>query len=220
MKPGRTIIIGDVHGCIRELDDLLKVLDVVPGRDRLLFIGDLINKGPDSAAVLHRFYDLRAESILGNHEYNLLRQARGESRRSRSYHRLREALGKKWDTWLSRFETWPLYVRTSDWTLVHAGLDPGRPLEKTSAETLVTIRTWDKKGRDLQDPKNPPWFDFYGKDHLVVFGHWAALGGVVRPNVIGLDTGCVYGNRLSAVVLPERDVVSVPARKTYVKVRS
>lgn len=218
MKTGRTIIIGDVHGCIRELDDLLGQLDVIPGRDRIIFVGDLINKGPRSVAVLRRFDELRAESILGNHEYNLLRQARHGGRLTGSYRRLKKQLGKAWDRWVAAIADWPAYLRTEEWTVVHAGLVPGRPLETTPPRDLVTIRTWDGKGRTLQDPRNPPWFEFYQDDHLVIFGHWAALGGVVRPNVIGLDTGCVYGNRLSALVLPDRDIVSVPAHRAYVPV--
>lgn len=215
MKTGRTIIIGDVHGCPRELDDLLHLLNVIPGRDRVVFVGDLINKGPNSAAVLRRFRKLRAESILGNHEYNLLRQARDGARPTRAYRRLKKDLGSNWDRWVAAIADWPAYIRTEEWTVVHAGLVPGRPLEETPPRDLVSIRTWDGKGRSLQDPKNPPWFEFYEDDHLVIFGHWAALGGVVRHNVIGLDTGCVYGNRLSAVVLPDREVVSVPARRAY-----
>ena len=64
----------------------------------------------------------------------------------------------------------------------------------------------------------PPWFDFYTDDKLVVFGHWAAQEGVVRENAIGLDTGCVYGKKLTALVLPERELVSVKARKQYCEI--
>ena len=99
--------------------------------------------------------------------------------------------------------------------LVHAGLVPGLHPDQTAPWDLVTIRTWDGEGEDLKNPDNPPWFDFYEGDDLVVFGHWAALGGISRSNVIGLDTGCVYGGELSCLILPERKFVRVSAERQY-----
>ena len=64
---GRTVIIGDVHGCHNELEDLLDQIDVNPSVDNILFIGDLINKGPNSLAVVERYRSLQATSLLGNH---------------------------------------------------------------------------------------------------------------------------------------------------------
>ena len=60
-----------------------------------------------------------------------------------------------------------------------------------------------------------PWYESYTGETTVVFGHWARPEPVVRENAIGLDTGCVYGGRLTAVILPERNLVSVPAKRAY-----
>lgn len=69
-------------------------------------------------------------------------------------------------------------------------------------------------------PDNPPsnnlaWFEFYRGPKLFVFGHWAQLGGIVRENVVGLDTGCVYGKKLSALILPDREIITVKAKSNY-----
>ena len=212
----RTLVIGDVHGCIDELDALLDRLRADPDADRIVFVGDLVNKGPDSPAVYARFQELKAEAILGNHELRLLEQADRPRERDRSYAALEQAFGPKaWREFVKDIRGWPSFLDSPGWLVVHAGLVPGVAPADTPPEILANIRTWDGTGRDLQAGDNPPWFEFYRDGQLVVFGHWAALGGVVRDNVIGLDTGCVYGYRLSALVLPERAICSVAAERAY-----
>ena len=220
MQPQRTIIIGDVHGCHTELQMLLEQLNVRPVHDRLIFVGDLINKGPDTRAVYKTYRTLGAVAILGNHEYALLQRWEQRWPRSKSYHRLEEEFGSEFEEFVQEVSTWPLYIDTPDYTIVHAGLIPDKHLRDSDPRILVSIRTWDGEGKDLRDPRNPPWFDLYEGDKLVVFGHWAALGGMSRDRVIGLDTGCVYGKALTALVLPERTLVSVPAQKAYCPIRN
>ena len=107
---------------------------------------------------------------------------------------------------------------------VHAGLLPNKKPQQMDLEDLVKIRK-------ITDPQNPKilksWFDFYKGKKLVVFGHWAALNGIVKENVIGLDTGCVYGKKLTALVLSDsasspnsskREIVSVQAKKQYLAI--
>lgn len=210
----RTLIIGDVHGCSAELDDLLSELKP-QSDDRVLFIGDLINKGPDSRGVVQRFWDLGASSVLGNHELRLL-----ELNRTTPKHpyvlQMKGALGPDYDRFLKDIGTWPIWIEEPDFIAVHAGLVPGKSLKKSTAAELCLIRTWDGEGKNLKAAGNPPWYDFYKGKKPVVFGHWAALHGLFdHPRVMGLDTGCVYGGTLSAVILPTWEVVSVPARKVY-----
>lgn len=114
---------------------------------------------------------------------------------------------------------WPLWIEENGLMLVHAGLVPGLHPSQTDPWMLVTIRTWDGLGCDLFNENHPPWFDFYDGRDLVVFGHWAALGGLVREHVIGLDTGCVYGGMLSCLILPERRFVRVKAREAYCAIK-
>jgi hypothetical protein len=203
----RTIIMGDVHGCIDELQEMIGTIDYRPSEDRLIFIGDLVNKGPASREVYEYFLTLEAESILGNHEWYLIEQARARKQTWPSYKRLRKEFGTTFDSFVETVETWPLFIRGEGFAAVHAGKVPDETLEESSARDLTNIRTWGKKSK--------PWFDFYEDPELIVFGHWASLGGLDRPNVVGLDTGCVYGGALSALVLPERKILRIPAKKIY-----
>ena len=117
--------------------------------------------------------------------------------------------------------SFPHFLEEENFIVVHAGLLPNKKPQQTDLEDLVKIRK-------IADPKNPKilksWFDFYTAKKLIVFGHWAALNGIVRDNAIGLDTGCVYGKKLTALILsdfasspnsPKREIVSVQAKKQY-----
>ncbi len=212
----RTIIIGDVHGCDKELAALLKEVGANPQQDKILFIGDLINKGPSSRGAWELFREMKASSILGNHELSMLELVKGRlHKHGKYYSKLQQDFGRYFTDFVLDVSQWPLWYEDGNLMLVHAGLVPGLHPDQSDPWHLVTIRTWDGKGEDLKHPANPPWFDFYAGDELVVFGHWAALGGLDRPRVIGLDTGCVYGGKLSCLILPERRIVSVPAKKAY-----
>ena len=219
----RIIFIGDVHGCRLELDALLHQLDPGP-KDRVIFIGDLVNKGPDSMGVMRRFHETkrvcRTEAVLGNHELRLLDDKR-QRRESATTQRMRAEFGPRFKKMLRDIGKFPAFIEKQDWVAVHAGLVPGRAPSDTSAAALCNIRTWDGAGEDLQDRSNPAWFDVHEGGRPVVFGHWAELRGVLdRDHVIGLDTGCVYGGKLTACVFKGRDpeareIVSVPALKPY-----
>ncbi len=212
----RTILIGDVHGCHRELEALLEKLKLVPGEDRVWFVGDLINKGPSSRAVWELYRQSQGQAILGNHELSFLEVASGRPHKHEKYFKkLKKDFGPQFDSFLQDVRSWPLWMEDRDLMMVHAGLIPGKHPDATDPWALTCIRTWDGKGEDLQNESNPPWFDFYEGTKLLVFGHWAALGGLDRPNIIGLDTGCVYGGSLTALVLPERRLVRVKAFETY-----
>jgi len=213
---GRIIIIGDVHGCYAELAQLLREVHVVAGRDRVIFLGDLINKGPDSARVWDLFRSVRGESIMGNHEWSMLQLLDGNGNRHAKYkERLEHHFGKALPAFVRSVRKWPFWIDVGDYMLVHAGLVPGKHPSQTDPWILTTIRTWDGIGKDLLHPRNPPWFDLYEGEQTVVFGHWAALGGLQRSRVIGLDTGCVYGGMLTALVLPERRFVRIQAQEPH-----
>lgn len=216
MTEQRTIIIGDVHGCYRELAMLLREVDANPPSDRLLFLGDLINKGPSSRGVWELFQSVNGVSIVGNHELSMLKILDGEPNRHEKYiDDLHRDFDGELDAFAAAVRRWPLWIEEDGLMLVHAGLVPGLHPSRTDPWTLVSIRTWDGVGKDLFNSAHPPWYDFHTGQSLVVFGHWAALGGLIREHVIGLDTGCVYGGMLSCLILPERRFVRVKARQAY-----
>lgn len=208
-KEQRTIVIGDVHGCFQELQDLLRAVDARP-EDRLISVGDLICKGPDSRAVLEWAMTApNLECVLGNHELRFLNcWRRGVPPDVKPYDFATfKQVGSLYERAMASISRWPLTLSGPGFLVVHAGFDPREDIEWQSDVQLTNLR----RLRDTLEP----WYEKYREDHLVVFGHWAKPEPVVRRNAIGLDTGCVYGGALTALVLPERRLVSVPARAVY-----
>jgi bis(5'-nucleosyl)-tetraphosphatase (symmetrical) len=262
-----TYAIGDLQGCFEPLERLLKSIAFDASRDRLWFVGDLVNRGPDSEACLRFVKSLgeAAVAVLGNHDLHLLCVAEGVEPAGRrdtldgilAAPDLRDLLD-----WLRQR---PLLHGEGAFALVHAGLLPewsvGRALS-LAAEVEARLRGRDYRGllermygdeparwsESLQgierlrvvinamtrlrvcdasgamvlrfkgEPGEAsdgwiPWYDVAGRasaDHTILFGHWSALGFVARPNLVGLDSGCVWGRSLTAMRLHDRAVFQVP----------
>ncbi len=208
----RTIIIGDIHGCASELELLLKKVEVSKG-DELIAVGDLVRKGPDSGSVLSWAMETpNLSCVLGNHEARLLdRWVAGEiPSPSTPDEEILRQLGDRYDAAMAFIKSWPLYLERDGFFVVHAGIDPRIPtLAEQSRRDLTTIR--------VPEGMSIPWYEAYTDNRLAVFGHWAQPVPIIRPNAIGLDTGCVYGGALTALILPEKRLVSVPASQEYQK---
>ncbi len=206
----RTIVIGDVHGCLDELSDLLRLVSASP-EDRLISVGDLICKGPDSRGVLDWAMSTpNVECVLGNHELRFLEHwRRGLVPDVKPYDlETYGSLADRFDACMRFIDRWPALIAADDFLVVHAGFDPRlRSYARQPVERLTHIRRLEDTGE--------PWYEAYEGRKLAVFGHWARPRPVVRPNAIGLDTGCVYGGELTALILPERRLVAVPARRVY-----
>ena len=215
----RTIIIGDIHGCLDEFERLLQKLAFDKNNDRLILVGDLIHKGPNSLGVLNKVKQLNCQTVLGNHEDNFIRSTRDPSFASASFEVLKKEMGREYSDWSQWMEKLPTYIEEDDFLVVHAGLRPGYHPKDTDRRILTRIRTWDGLGEVLFSKHDPPWFDFYDGKKLIIFGHWASLGLMIRPTTICLDSGCVYGKKLSAIILPERTLVQVNAKKVYEKIK-
>ena len=118
--------------------------------------------------------------------------------------------------WLSK--TSSLHRRKVIFIAVHAGLMPHTKLCDTPPHILMNIRTWDEKGIDLSNPKNKAWYEYYKGTLPIFYGHWARLGINIRDYTYGLDSGCVYGKKLSAYILEEKRLVQVNAKQVYCKI--
>jgi len=210
----RTLVIGDIHGCRDELEDLLEVFGYVAG-DRLFQTGDVVTRGPDTWGAVEMVSALGIRCVLGNQEARLL----STLRRPEATWSLRDR------EFLSRFQghalevallvrNWPLWREEPDFVLVHAGLQPGvcHPRDM-DPRVLLHVRTWGGPSGAFEDPANPAWFECDHWDKMTVFGHWADKGLVVRPGLRGLDTGCASGGRLSGWCPEEDRIYSVSARK-------
>lgn len=209
MEP-RVFAVGDIHGCVEKLHALLERLPLEP-EDTLVFLGDYINRGPDTRGVLDILLRIRARRpntvfLTGNHEF-ILRQyvETGDTK----YLQLLRELGV--EASLASYDDAPvhslgdlsfmpethrgflhelrLFYRWKEWLFVHAGVPEGRAPEECDPERLLTLR-----GTFLSDAWQGP--------QSVVFGHTPFLTPLVAKGKIGIDTGAVYGNLLTAVELP------------------
>ncbi len=214
-KNKRSLIIGDVHGCYDELILLLKKANYDPSRDVLYFVGDMINKGPRSKKVLEFIYQEKAFAVLGNHELALLRYHKQELDKDHQFHQLKLSLGDHYSFWAEWISSLPSFIETDEFFIVHGGKIPHKSFSESDKKTLCTIRTWDSIGEDFQNSKNPLWYEFYKEKKTIIYGHHAAKGLTIRENVIGLDSGCVYGRKLSLISFPQRKIYQVKAKKAY-----
>lgn len=231
-------IVGDVHGCIRTFERLLTEIRFDPASDELWCAGDLVNTGPHSPETLRLVRDLGARTILGNHDmYAMLAHTGAAPRRPDRLDALLTAPDA--DDLFAWLRTMPVLASFPGpggrpIRLVHAGLHPewGDPvatlsnahswtdadLRRPEIRFATRVRCCTEMGelaRHVGPPEEcqPPfraWDDFYRGDATVVHGHWARRGHYRRGRVIGLDSGCVYGNLLTAWC-PEADrIVQVP----------
>ena len=248
-------LVGDVQGCAGALDRLLDTIAFSASRDRLYVLGDLVNRGPASLAVLRRLRGLgdAAVCILGNHDWHLLAVAAGVRPRHRS-DTLDDILdAPDREVWLEWLRQRRMAVHAHGWLMVHAGVAPqwdlattlelaasleaalrsqppreflatmfgNRPAHWHDADSdaermrftlnaLTRIRYVDLAGAlDFETKDAPaaappgltPWFEVPGRGTAgvpIAFGHWASMGLVDRPGLLGLDSGCVWGRQLTA----------------------
>ncbi len=223
--PERIFVIGDIHGCLHKLELLWDRIDPNPGRDQLVFLGDYIDRGEDSVGVLDYLLELRnvypdTIFLMGNHEKMFIDFLSGVDRALFIYNggesTLRNYLGRMENYWSSVegvsddealnhlvpehhrtfLDELHLYYETEDYIMVHAGLRGGTPLEDQSLEDLVWIRE-----EFIYSEED------FGK--RIIFGHTPFVRPLVLPNKIGIDTGAVYGNNLTCLILPDFEFVSV-----------
>lgn len=221
-KVKRVIAIGDVHGCSRELKDLLDKLEVTD-EDHLVFLGDLVNRGPDSRGVLDQVHRLKnATFLLGNHELRLLNfHKTGDASTLKPYdHETLECLREEdWELFRRMVPTY--YLKEYDTVFVHGGFLPNVPWDEQPAEVVTRIQVVSpdfKPKKRSKYPDFPLWSDLWQGPPFVVYGHIPVKNKLERGTwSLGLDTACVYGGSLSAYVLPSKQVVSVPAHEAYLK---
>lgn len=215
----RHLVIGDVHGCLTELDALLALVGE-PTR-QVVFVGDLIAKGPESRGVVRRARELGALGVRGNHDEHALSWRRaleaGEEprkKRKQVYLRAYESLRDEDFHYLAAL---PCYLSLEEHgaLVVHAGLIPGRALEDQDPKDLMSMRNIKRGKATKRIDEGLAWASLYEGPEHVIFGHDAIRKLQEHPFATGIDTGCVYGGELTAMLLPERELVSVPAERIW-----
>ncbi len=265
----RLYLIGDVQGCASALNQLLSTIDFSPSRDRLVLLGDLVNRGPESLAVLRTLGQLgdAAQCLLGNHDLHALAVAHGVRPAHKSDTLAPLLAAPDAPALLDWLRHRPLALQHSGFLMVHAGVLPQWTAAQTvayAAEVSSALQSPDiaeflhsmygnvpaqwsdalhgaerlrvivnaltrlrfctadgvmefatKEGAGAAPQGCMPWFDVPGRltaNQAVAFGHWSMLGLVNRPDLLGLDTGCVWGSCLSAMRVDggRRELVQVP----------
>lgn len=232
-------IIGDIHGCYDELIQLIEKLgyrangDVYrhPKGRKLAFVGDATDRGPDSLAVLRLLFNLQDAGALfyspGNHCNKLYRYLRGNAVQLthglettvNEFHQLSTeeqiAFRKRYKQF---YESLPPYLELEpDLIVAHAGIKEsmiGMPL---SGKIWAFVLYGDTTGKFLPDgrPVRRDWAASYGGSPFIVYGHTPTAEPYIKNNTANIDTGCVFGGRLSAFRYPEKTVVSVPSQQPY-----
>lgn len=242
----RTIVIGDTHGCLAELKELVAKLGYVRGADKCILAGDMVDRGPDSAGVVRYAMEMGFEAVCGNHDNKLLRRAKHIARQrsnpayvnpmkpSEDQENTLAHLGEAELAWLGSL---PYHIKLDQFNAViaHAGVVPGVPLVRQRDEAFMMVRYVDKDNGKMKHmvmpgylkPENVDyWADKFDGGFDVIFGHnvvglenvkvWENANG---GRCFGIDTGCVFGGRLSALIMQERgvpyDVVQVNAHMIY-----
>lgn len=220
----RVIAIGDVHGCIDELKALLKKCDYHPG-DAIVFLGDLVCKGPDSLSVVQLAREVGALGVRGNHDFEVVRWHQAMKSGAdppvigSEHYYVASALNSADLKWMYSL---PWYISSSHLNalFVHAGFVSGIRLAKQNPRLMMNMRSILPDGTVTSKFfNNWPWARLWDGPQTVFFGHDADRGLQQYEHAIGLDTGCVYGGKLTACILPERRLVSVNAKREYFQYR-
>lgn len=219
MNDDRVIAIGDIHGCADEFEALLAKL-APTRRDRIILLGDLVNRGPDSVRVIALARRHAHRSLLGNHELRLLnfRRTGDPTHLKKSDYETLQQLGRaEW----AYLEAMPLTYRVDGLAtvLVHGGFLPGKPWRTQPARVVTRIQVVGPDGephKRADFPEAPHWSAQWDGPPFVIYGHTPRPEPVRNKWTLGIDTACVLGGALTACVLPGRTLVQVAARKRYV----
>jgi serine/threonine protein phosphatase 1 len=208
--------IGDIHGCLGKLRQLIQNINADPENDTIVFIGDYIDRGSAAREVVDYVIKVKAEykkvvCLLGNHEYMFLRYLGGLDEEMYLYNGGSATLfayaislsetpperkAKIPRKHLKFFESLLPYYEANDYLFVHAGLKPGLILSQQTIYNLLWVR------HEFIDTD----YDF-GK--MIVFGHTPLSYPLIMPNKIGIDTGAVFGGKLTCVELPAVKIYQV-----------
>ena len=209
----KIFVIGDIHGCFDKLHALMSQLEINSSTDTLIFLGDYIDRGPQSMEVVDYLLHLSQKGLKtvflkGNHEAMLLDYLNGKNKLtflvnggSATLDNYMQNMNRSSNSIIPSshidfFQSLHLYYETDAYIFVHAGLAPGIPLNQQREMDLLWIRE-----RFINAT-----YDF-GK--TVLFGHTPFKEPFIKKNKIGIDTGAVYGNKLTCVELPLQKFYSV-----------
>ncbi len=222
-------IIGDVHGCVDELEELLERIYRNSRDTTVVLVGDLVNKGPKSAETVQLVRSKGLYCVRGNHDQFIL-DARNRRGRFEGVKVLPERM-----LWIDNLDEadvfflselpYTISIPSFNVIVVHAGIVPGLPLSLQPHKAMISMRNllpsqtgtaaFGERIASSSNDAGCPWVDEWKGPGRVFFGHDAKRGFKKTRYAIGLDTGCCYGNKLTAILLPSEELVSVGAKEVY-----
>ncbi|RHZ75627.1 hypothetical protein Glove_212g13 [Diversispora epigaea] len=243
------IFIGDVHGALSELQDLLKLINYDKTNDHLVFVGDLVAKGPNSIEVVKYIKNLSEKGdvscVRGNHDHKVLRlkvflnafDSNNIKLDEYAYYKILEELNVKQEHLdLARnidevsYEfllSCPIVIEIPEESLyvVHAGLLPNVPIEEQDPDDIMTMRNIKSNGQPTDKKKTgKPWTDiwnFYQKSSdnpkYIIYGHDASRGLTIKDYSFGLDSRCVAGEDLTALLWSKDKTLMSVKCKNFIK---
>ena len=214
----RVIIYGDIHGCLYEFEELRKKIEVSKN-DIEISVGDFLNKGPYSLNTLRylNYHDIRA--VMGNNEEKIIRLYQKYQKEGKPYLKKIKKSDKKTileleDKDINYLKSLPYYMKIDALTIVHGGIVNGMKLSEDMPEgekkLLTQLRFFNKAHEPIpyDDFENRETFwseEYDGKEGFVIFGHHPFPEVKIDKYAIGIDTGCVYGGALTAIVFDYHD---------------
>jgi hypothetical protein len=210
------LIVGDIHGCYAEFEELLQRAGV-SADDEVIALGDIVDRGPDSPRVLD-FFRTRTgtRSLMGNHERKHVRSFRGEIKPALSQIITRGQFGEAYPDAIEFMKCFPYLLELPEAILVHGYLEPGVPLAGQRETVLCGTQSGEHY---LSTQYDRPWYELYEGAKPVIVGHHDYLGTgkpfIYQDRVFALDTGCYCGRALTALTLPGFRLLSVRSGKDY-----
>ncbi len=215
----KTFVIADIHGCEQALEKLLdKIKSAFEKEDKIIFLGDYIDRGPASRQVVEKIISLKRQSphiltLMGNHEQMLLDFLAGQNQDAYlQYGGLQTLQNYNWEagtrdyhiptTHIHFFKELLPYWEDDNYIYVHAGLQPGVHLSRQNTNWLL----W---SRDTDNNKETD------RGKTIIYGHTTHTKPLITPYKIGIDTGAVYGGKLTCLILPDLEFVSVASERFW-----
>jgi hypothetical protein len=222
---GPFAFIGDIHGCFDELVDLVYLVKTIHGEDtHIISMGDVCDRGPDVHSCFAFLREIGADMIIGNHDEKMLRWWKGNAVKIRDSQQV--SIDNMKDEDFRFIEKACPFVRIPFHKVlaVHGGFFPNIPPENQDLKQIIRLReVHPSTYRMLSRPDSTVgrfWAEVWPGPEKVIFGHAWDKQIQVFPHAFGVDTGCVYGHRLTAAVLTHRSAPAIQfhqvnARKTY-----
>jgi bis(5'-nucleosyl)-tetraphosphatase (symmetrical) len=234
------IIYGDIHGCLDELKSLRKKIEINTD-DIEISVGDFINKGPSSIDTLHYLIDNKIQAVMGNNEAKIIKLYNRYLKEGEIYLKTIKPhekdtilkITKKEIEYLKRL---PFYLKFSAITILHGGITEdiilNKNLSNKDKKQITLLRYLDKKLQSIPwdnfEGRYKFWSELYkGHEGFILFGHHPFDKPKIEKYAIGLDTGCVYGGKLTAIKFKvdkndkintkDYQLISIKSKKSYWK---